>query len=92
MVFIGAFIFYKTCSILIKKINTKRFKWVQNYFHETSEDFKYNGIVRMLIENFLDYHLLCLMNIANFYTDEIINVSSDVFSVIAYVRTNYLRN
>ncbi len=51
----------------------------------TLGDFKYNAILRGLIESQLDMVMWPLLNLANFYTDGIVNISSGIFSVFVFV-------
>lgn len=51
----------------------------------TVDDFKYNAVIRGLIESQLDMVMWPLLNLANFYTDGIVNISSGIFSVFIFV-------
>eukprot|EP00347_Sterkiella_histriomuscorum_P011756 403371220 len=85
MILIGYYAIYKAVQYMFKRSQTPRFKKVQEYVDEQVGEYKYNTIIRFMMESYLDMALFSYMNIVLFYMEDNLNITSGAFAVLFFI-------
>ena len=84
LIFIVCSFLFKIGEIVFKKF--QRFPKIQKYFKENAAEIKYNGILRLLLEIYLDVCLFGLINVIKmkflFLSDFISNIVTMLIMVV----------